>query len=251
MAGNLDLGKIADSLITYGSFTNIGGDFMLGVANWLQGSAMVRVEAAAKKYFDTKDWKKGLSLYNKHIPDMIKDFNEPYGKSLIGQLIDLYDPVQGNARDKFGRKVSQSTGKKLMSTDTYFFNMQQGESHVQISTFLALLQREKVKLNGQEVPLFEAYELDADGKIKIKEGIDSPLVRRDVQNTLHSINKSMHGVYNNFDRVIAERHANGRVVNVCIVSLLFLDLREDFNSIQLIMNQVILEKDITEPSGKV
>lgn len=212
MAGNLDLGKIADSLITYGSFTNIGGDFMLGVANWLQGSAMVRVEAAAKKYFDTKDWKKGLSLYNKHIPNMIKDFNEPYNKSLIGQLIDLYDPVQGNARDKFGRKVSQSTGKKLMSTDTYFFNMQQGESHVQISTFLALLQREKVKLNGQEIPLFEAYELDADGKIKIKEGIDSPLVRRDVQNTLHSINKSMHGVYNNFDRVIAERHAIGRLL---------------------------------------
>jgi Ca2+-binding EF-hand superfamily protein len=184
------------------------GDPILGVANWLQGGTMAAIESKAKRHYSPANWAKGLAIYNKHVVNgtFIKDFNQPFDKSLIGQIIDQYDAVQGTTRDKFGRKVSRSAAKKLFASDTLYFNMAQGEHHIQVSSLLAMLHKKKVKdKDGKEIPLYEAYELDSEGKIKLKEGIDTSTLKLSkngivdvtTQNALHSINKSLHGVYNN------------------------------------------------------
>jgi hypothetical protein len=221
--GNFDFGKLADTLIGIGSFTNIMGDPILGVANWLQGGTMAAIESKAKRHYSPANWAKGLAIYNKHVVNgtFIKDFNQPFDKSLIGQIIDQYDAVQGTTRDKFGRKVSRSAAKKLFASDTLYFNMAQGEHHIQVSSLLAMLHKKKVKdKDGKEIPLYEAYELDSEGKIKLKEGIDTSTLKLSkngivdvtTQNALHSINKSLHGVYNNFDQALIQRHGMGRLL---------------------------------------
>jgi hypothetical protein len=217
MFGKFDFGKFADSIITYGSITNIGANPILGVANWLQAGAMAQIEAHSKQFFTPKEWAKGLADYNKYSKDFISDYGKSYPESFIGQLIELYDPLQGTVKDKFGRKVSQSVGKRLFSMDTYYFTQSQGEHHIQVSTFLAMMNKHTAwDANGNEVPLLEAYE-NPDGKIKLKEGYTlkgraNGIVDGDIRNALHSINKSMHGVYNSFDRPIIEKHALGRLI---------------------------------------
>jgi len=221
----MDMGKIADSLIKYGSITQIGLDPILGAANWLNAKVVSRIEAHANQFYNNDEWQKGLSRYRKLVMDgvFMKDFTQPFDKSVYGQLIDIYDAVQGTARDKFGRKVSQSAAKKLWSSDTYYFNMAQGEHHIQTSSFFAMMFREKAIDNlGNEQPLLEAYEKHPEtGKLKIKDGwsidhlgsvSEDGLVVTDVQNRLHSINKSLHGVYNTFDKVLLEQHAVGRLL---------------------------------------
>lgn len=219
----IEMNKLANSLMGFGAFTQIGGNPILSAANSLQANVQVAIEAVAAEYFDMGEFGWAKWEYDTHIPDYVRDFTEPVNKSLIGQLVDIYDPMQGNYTDRYGRRVTQSMWKKLWSTDTWFFLQNQGEHAIQVQTMLAMLKRTKVKqiVDGQvkEIPLIEAYEKGADGIIKLKPGIkleglvsDNGLVSLDVQNTLHALNKRMHGVYNSFDKVAIEKYWWGKLI---------------------------------------
>ena len=219
----VDLNKLANNLIAVGSFTQIGGNPIGSAANYLQANAQVMIEAAAGDYFNAAEIAWAKLTYDRNVGNYVKDFAEPVNKSFIGQLIDLWDPMQGEYLDKYGRKISQSTFKKLWSTDTWFFLQNQGEHAIQVQTLLAMLKRNKVKrtVNGktEEISMYDAYELGKDGVIKLKDGVqlegnlsDNKLIDMDIQNSLHAINKRLHGVYNNQDRVVAERHWYGRLL---------------------------------------
>ena len=219
----VDFGKLANNLIGFASFTQIGGNPMLSLANSLQARSMALTEAAAGEFFTLKEWRQSYIDYRiKYLPDFISDFNKPMKETVIGQLFDLYDPIQGEYRDKFGRKLSMSAAKKAFSSDSWFFLQYLGEHEVQMRTMLSYMRRVKAKgPKGIQVPLINAYELDANKKLKLKDGytIDhlgktdaTGLVPVDVQNTLHAINKRLHGVYNDFDKPILERAAVGRLI---------------------------------------
>jgi len=220
---SFEANKLANSLMSFGAFTQIGGNPILSVANSLQANVQVAIEALASEYFNAGEfgWAKGV--YTANIANYVKDFSEPMNKSFIGQLIDLYDPMQGEFKDRYGRSVSQSMWKKLWSTDTWFFLQQQGEHAIQVQTMLAMLKRTKVKqkINNEtkEISLYDAYELGKDGFIKLKPGVtlegltsDNGLMSLDVQNTLHALNKRMHGVYNSFDKPVIERYWWGKLL---------------------------------------
>jgi hypothetical protein len=127
--------------------------------------------------------------------------------------------MQGKYKDKYGRKVSHSTARKMFSSDAWFFMQQQGEHNVQVRTMIAMMLRSKAIKNGKEIDLIDAYELGIDGKIKLIDGVTIPgtlskngLVNKDVQNSLHAINKRMHGVYDEFNKTLIEREWWGRLL---------------------------------------
>lgn len=215
----VDYGKITDTLMSFASKTQIGGNVMGSVANSLQANAALQLEAIAEEFIGKKEIAEAKLEYYKNINNFIKDFTDPVNKSLIGQLIDLYDPLQGEFRDKYGRKISQSVAKKLWSTDTWFFLQHQGEHAIQIQTMIALMKRQKVTQNGKEISLYNAYELDSNGKIKLKEGVqlnglvsNNGLMSLSTQNTLHAMSKRMHGVYNSLDQATLQRYSYGRLI---------------------------------------
>lgn len=219
----VDLNKLANNLMAFGSFTQIGGNPIGSAANSLQANAQVIIEAASGDYFNAAEIAWAKLTYDRNVNNYVKDFAEPVNKSFIGQLIDLWDPMQGEYLDKYGRKISASAFKKLWSTDTWFFLQSQGEHAIQVQTLLAMLKRNKVKrtVNGktEEISMYDAYELGKDGIIKLKDGVqlegnlsDNKLIDMDIQNSLHAINKRLHGVYNDQDRVVAERHWYGRLL---------------------------------------
>lgn len=220
--GTFDAGKWADALISFASHTQVGAtNPFLALSNSLMAETQVLIEAFANKHYSTKDWAYAQIYYDKAIPDMINDFTKPVNKSLIGQLIDLYDPIQGHYLDMYGRKITSTTASKLLSSNSWFFMMRQGEHHAQVTSLIAMLRHAKVMQNGEEISLLDAYELGEDGKIKLKKGINigedseaEGLVNGLVKNRLHSINKGMHGNYNQFDKVLAERYAAGRLLTM-------------------------------------
>jgi hypothetical protein len=209
-----------DRLRGFASKTQIGGNPLLSVANSLTANVMVQIESAAKEFFSTKELAEAKAIYYANSGNYIKDFTEPINKSFIGQLIDLYDPSQGEFRDKYGRKVSQSAFKKLWSTDTWFFLQHQGEHAIQVQTMIAMLKRKKVTTtDGKTISLYDAYEQKSDGKIGLKEGVvisgiksENGLISIDLQNSIHAINKRMHGVYNSFDQPELKRYWWGRLI---------------------------------------
>lgn len=222
--GEIDLNKLAGSLMSWTSTTQLGGLNIMGaLANNMVNEISVNIEAATNQFFNTKDMAMAEFTYDKHIGDYLKDFSEPINKSLIGQLIDLYDPMQGEFKDKYGRKVSHGVFKKLWSMDTHFFLMHQTDHRIQVKVMIATLQRTKVKqvIDGvtKEISLFDAYTKDSNGKIKLKQGVildgnlsENGLVNQDIQNRIHALNKRIFGVYNNFDKVALEKYWYGKLV---------------------------------------
>lgn len=219
----LDLNKLTGSLMNFASTTQVGGNPIGSLVNYLQGTIQVNIEAAGKQFFSDKEWLESRLEYDKYIGDYLRDFTEPVNKSFIGQLIDTIDPMQGEFKDAAGRKISQNMFKKLWSKDTWFFLQHQGEHSIQVRTMLAMLMKTKVKDDkGNLISMLDAYKqnFEKNKSISLKgysvEGnlTDNGKISLDLQNKLHAINKRMHGIYNSFDKPAIERYALGRLLTM-------------------------------------
>ena len=218
----MNLEKLVDGVMGFASMTQVGGNPIGAVVNYLQAAMQANIEAAAKKHMSVQSWLKSRGIYDSHIMDYIGDFNSPYSKSLIGQLIDLYDPMQGEYKDSAGRRISKSMFKKMWSTNTWFFLQHQGEHSIQIRTMIAMmLDTKAINKDGKYINLYDAYEKGSDGKIKLKEGVklqgklsDNGLISREFQSTLHAVNKELQGVYNKQDKPMIESYWWGRLIQM-------------------------------------
>jgi hypothetical protein len=204
--------KITNGLMGYSALTSIAADLLKGVANNLQGNIQLIIEANSAEFFSRKDLRVGKTYYAKHLADFLGDFGKTTPQSMVGKLIQYYDPMQGNFKDQYGKNISPSTFAKLMRTDTLFFNQHFGEHEIQVSGMFALMNATKVidKLSGEEISLLDAY--TKYGIEDIEQHTDFTNSRKlDLQNRIHAISKKLHGVYNEFDKGTAQRYAAGRL----------------------------------------
>jgi Ca2+-binding EF-hand superfamily protein len=216
----MNLEKLVDGITGFASMTQVGGNPIGSVVNYLQAAMQAVIEAAAKKHMSMQSWLKSRVVYDSHIMDYIGDFNSPYSKSLIGQIIDLYDPMQGEYKDSAGRRISKSMFKKMWSTNSWFFLQHQGEHSIQIRTMIAMmLDTKAINKDGKYINLYDAYTKGDDGKIKLKEGVklqgklsENGLISREFQSTLHAVNKELQGVYNKQDKPMIESYWWGRLI---------------------------------------
>ena len=212
--------KVVDMVKGFASKTQIGGLNVLGgIANSLQANVSTAIEAAAKQFISDKSMLWAKKEYYSLLPDYMSDLNAGTAKSWIGQLIELYDPMQGNYKDAYGRRITKTTFKKLMSSNSWYFLHKAGEHAIHIQAFMAYLKDTKVLQDGKEISLFDAYELGKDGKIKLLEGVTLPgktstngKISLMVQNRLHAMDKRINGVYNEFDQPELKRHWYGTLL---------------------------------------
>lgn len=208
--GGVKWNKVTDALMGFASFTQIGGKPVLAVANSLAAQVSTAIDAFAGEHLSAKSWGWAKLEYNKYEADFIKDMASPIKKSFIGQLTEIYDALQGEYMDQYGRKISHPTAKKLWSSSTWFAGMHKGEHRAQVQVMLAILKDTKIEdINGKEISLYDAYEMGENGIIKIKDTVDTDLVNFRIMNKIHSLNKKANGIYNSFDKPEIERHNAG------------------------------------------
>ena len=235
----LEISKLANSFMGFSAITTIAADILKGTANNIQGNIQVLIEAVGGEYFNTKNLAVGKTKYWAKVGGAIADFGKLKPESWLGQLVERYDPIQGTFKYAYGHNVSASVANKLFRTSTLFFNQNFAEHEIQVSTMLALFDAVKVidKADGKEITLLAAHEKygpdlyemveDENGKpqkeykIQIKitnaEGEEETVdfnerQRQEVMNTLHALNKRMHGVYNDFDKGTAQKYSLGRLL---------------------------------------
>ena len=218
----LSLDKLADSVKSFASFTQIGGINPIGaVANSLQANVQLLIEAHGGQYVNKAKLAKAKAMYAKAMAsgDFIKDFNNGTPTSFYGQLAAIYDAMQGEYLDKYGNKITATTARKLFNTDTWFFGQHLGEHEAALTMMIGFLDSIEVTQKGEKISLLDAYELGTNGRIKLKDGVTLPgkttankLISMTAQNRLHAINKRMHGVYNSADRPELKKHFMGRLL---------------------------------------
>ena len=205
-------GKITNTIMGFSAVTTIAIDVLKGVANNLQGNIQLIIEANSGEFFSVKNLHTGKKEFAKVVPDLFSDFGKSSPKSWVGQLIEEFDPMQGEYKDQYGKNVSQSAVIKLMRTDTLFFNQHWGEYEIQVSSMFALMEATKTidKNTGEEITVLEAYKKYGSKDIYTNTDFTSKQ-RFDLQNKLHALSKRLHGVYNNFDKGTVQRFSLGRL----------------------------------------
>ncbi len=204
--------KVFGSLASATSIISLSGNLLQAINNVTVGNYMTILESVGGRYFNKKDLAKAAKEYWFNVPQMVADIQHKGYKSKVGQLMDMYDAIQGQFRDEYGKEVSGSVARKLMSTSTLFFFQKTGEHQIQVTNALAFLQGQKVMLDGKTIPLYEAYELDSKGKLKLKDGVEwTNDQRRGLMNKIHKVNKESNGVYNKFDSLQIQKSAWGKM----------------------------------------
>jgi len=235
----LEVSKIANTTMSLSSIATLSMDLLKATANNLQGNIQILIEAAGKEHFNIKNLFRGGAKYWLTLGGVLSDFGRATPESWLGKMVEYYDPLQGTFKDQFGKNVSANILNKLFRTDTLFFMMHAAEHEIQVKTMLAMMDAKKVidKESGKIITLLEAHEkygaylfevkIDSEGnkykeyKIQVKiikadsteETKDyDERERQEFMNKLHSLNKKLHGVYNNFDKGTIQRHSLGRLL---------------------------------------
>jgi hypothetical protein len=211
--GGWSFAKIANNAMGFAALTSIAADLMKGVANNLQANTQIIIESIGGEFFNTKNYLKGKAEYAQAVPGFLADFSKPVSTSFGGELVMLYDTIQGDFKDNYGNKISASTARRLFRTDTLFWNQYFGEHEAQVSMMFALMDATKVIDNatGEEITLLQAHKRYK-GKEIFEKTNYTEKKRQDFQNQLHALNKRIHGVYNDFDKGTLQKLSMGRLL---------------------------------------
>lgn len=235
-----DSGKLTNLGIAYSALTSIAGDLLKGIANNLQGNIQLIIEANSGEFFTKKNLLSAKGNFLSETPAALGDFfqGNVAPKSFQGRLVELFEPMQGEFTDEYGRVVSASVARKLFSTNTLFFNQHWGEYEIAVSNMYALMHGTKVYDNESKkiIDLYEAYKkyinspegTNLEGKVEIVilDAYNAPIMeeneyktlpfteerRQDFQNRLHALSKRMQGIYNKFDKGTFQKFSIGRLM---------------------------------------
>ena len=142
--------------------------------------------------------------------------------SLLRQINEIYDMVQGSFEDGVGKNVTGTQFKKLFTTDALFFLQHGAEHELNVTRGLSMLAFMKAKdkngeqlknENGSDMTILDAHKKDEKGRVRL----DSRVANFDKMlyiNRLHGINKRTNGVYNDFDKMHLKRLWYGKLATL-------------------------------------
>lgn len=160
-------------------------------------------------YISKKNLGKAHSIFlTEWFPAFQKDYfeNKLGEKSLQSQLFDLYEFVQSHSfEEHVGSKLSQSKIKDALTLNWLRNHREWGELFVQTLNGLAYLDATKIEQTNSDkskntISLLQAYELDEDGIVKLKDGISKEwgfngAKFKELKERIEKHNSRVHGNY--------------------------------------------------------
>ena len=225
--GIIDRAKLADTIKSYTGVVGLGLNIFSGLSNILQGKMQLFIEAIGNEYFNYKDLSKSKFQYYEMLPELLGELNSTNKMSKLALLIDKFDALE----EFYGSLKEQGRFKgplaRMFGSASLLFMQSMGEHYMHTRTMLAILNHQKALLNGKEISLLEAFEVeyikDSKGnnisaRLKVKDGVtnldgsaitDDQLI--DLKMKIGKINQSLNGAFNEDDRGAIHRYALGRL----------------------------------------
>lgn len=131
------------------------------------------------------------------------------------QIIRKFDAIQGKREEKFGTEASRSFLKDMASFTVFFSPRRFLEVEAGLQLFGAMMHHQQVEIeeNGQKrfINYIDAWEMDADGKMKLKDGIDKGWDMggekfKAFVNRVHETSNQLAGAFSKFDKPAAQRN---------------------------------------------
>lgn len=210
----INANKVGRDLGFLTALYNMAGNVLGGVSNSAVGNVQSLGESIGGKYYTPKNWLKAKGIYYSEFAkgSFLGDVINPI-KSKVTQLGIIYDAIQGEFRDKFGKNITGNVAQRYATGDSFFLINHVAEHEIQLTGFLALADATKVKLkDGSEVSLYDAHVKNDKGFYKIREdAIWSQKDNEDFMKKLHGISKDLNGNYAAFDKSMSQRYWMGKL----------------------------------------
>lgn len=245
--GTIQLGKnkievapVLDAVKSYSSALKLGINLFSGISNAVVGNTQMFIESMGGEFFGKLDLALATKDYYALLPNLLGEYNSTKKTNLLDLLIDRFDALEefsSNLREKGYYK--SWTGRILGNANMFFLN-HAGEHMLHTKTMLAVLRSTKVKLDGKEISLFEAFDTKDFGskgvKLVLKKGvttlegellssnddsfseskkaeIDKRLYEfiKPIKYKIRRANQTMHGAYGNEELGAINRNALGRM----------------------------------------
>lgn len=207
----VDLNKLGQNWSFLTALNNMALNINGAISNVLVGNVQSFIESTGGRYFNKANWTKGEGVYFKNLNNFLKD-QTSLKKSLITELAIKYDALQGEFRDKNGKKFVGNAAARF-NTNALFALNHIGEHQIQLTAMLAMMDNKKVKTtDGQELSLIDAHEINKDGYLRLKPNVIwSKQDDFDFTKLLQGVNKSLNGNYSDFDRAVLQRRWYGKL----------------------------------------
>ena len=195
------------------------------IANLVNGTVQNWINADNEIYSSISFAKSTITYAKWFFPQLQKDYvqNKLGERNLAVQMAEYWAPVQGMSVENIvGERASSSKIVDLANLNPLLNFREWSEFYLQSRTWLAAMEHTKVEQKQADgslktIPLLDAYELNSQGDLALKEGIDE---RWEVggeyfqilKNKIHAHNRRIHGNYASFDKTFIETYAIGAVV---------------------------------------
>lgn len=212
---NISLNKAGNTAGIVTALQNMALNVNSLVMNVGIGNISSFVESSGGKYFGMKDWAFAQKEYWKNVFSGAFFEDTRGGKqSRIGQYLTHYDAFQGEFENELGKKITAGVANRLLRRDRLFVFQKVGEHQIQSVGMIAQMHAQKVPTkSGTPLTLYDAWELDQDGNIKLKaDAIWSEEDDVAFRNTLQGVNKEMNGNYSKLDKAKLQRIWWGRAL---------------------------------------
>lgn len=158
--------------------------------NQFSGYIQSMIESIGGEFITAKDYASAVPWASQAMLTWAaKDVYAVGPGSLSGQMIQRFDPTF-ISEDKFGQSVSKSIAKDLTNGSWMYAHRKFGEMDVAVKLFASFLHGQKVNqlVAGKQVFMryVDAFELDKDGLMKLKIGVDAAW---DTKSVFHNYTK--------------------------------------------------------------
>ena len=205
------------------SMAYLGCNYLAGVANVATAVGMQNIEAAAGEFFGAKELAKADAEYAKMIPEFIAELASREKQSKLALFDELFD-VRQNVKDRVHNTQMKSIFRRFFGKNWMFIQQGLGDHWIYNRTALAMAKRQKVKVDGNVMSLWDALEIVTDKNgYKIMKVKDEAIELDDKGNEVGAfdagafgrkiahINHTIVGIYNDEDQNAANRVALGRL----------------------------------------
>ena len=200
------------------------GFFALNIPSALKNSFGAKfqgmIEAAAGKHMNARSFAAGDIMAGKAMMETSAQIYKRTPKSMLLQMIEVFDPSQGRFEEKFGEDLSRTLSKDTASFSWLYNFRKWVELQATYQIFFGMMKFQEIEMaDGTKIKYDQAWET-VDGKIQLKAGVPAEWgitynEEGEIQigaefnrfkNKMQQVMNNLQGAYSSFDQPEAQRY---------------------------------------------
>lgn len=223
---HLPKAMLADIISAGTTYTQMAFNFQQRISNVTTGAAQIFVNTAGKDEFSIADMTWASGQWMKETADRLAEFGKEESHNYLSLFMQKFDIGQKLNDASKKKTFGKSRASKIFNTNLMFAGLELGEDYLSATTGLAVARNTKLKLDGKEINLYEAYEIayaDEANKIgaylKLKDGVTkldgsefSSTDELNFSKKVAGINFRLQGIYNTDDKAAIQQYSLGALI---------------------------------------